>query len=149
MELIKKLNIIEYLYSSDYNIYKTLIRLCSDEVLKWDDLQYLNYKYKYDHYDIHKDIKKNSTWITFDDKVHVQLFLTENKVEIVCRESSDFGNYISSRWKGSITLPDEYINLFENEINRKFNYHLEDLYEKELEVKKQKRLKEISNKLLK
>lgn len=53
------------------------------------------------------------------------------------------------RWEAKFTLGKNSLKTFENQINWKFTSHLDELYEKELEKVKNKRMGEIGKELLK
>lgn len=97
------------------------------------------------------DLKNSDLWSTYDKSVDIDVFIDNNNfiasVDIYNGDNMT-GKRTSLKWTAKFKLNENVILEYKSDINLLFEFYLDDLYDKELEEKREQRKKEIGNKLL-
>ena len=150
-QLEKKVKIVKniYLYGRDSsNILRDLFIAGNIELVE----AYWNDRFKSEHLDMCPlNLKEKDLWSIYEicSDMHIKFVNGKIYAEVRIYEGDSWnGNKKNLRWEGKFLFNSKSLTSFTKNINWKFESHLEDLYDKELEAIKQSRMKEISKDIL-
>jgi hypothetical protein len=150
-KIYKKLEIIGNVFTHTYSITNNMMKLYQEEKIKLISSEWKD-GFKQKHPDLYPlDLNKQELWCTYDKCTNINLSLKDGKIiiEVTIYEGDMLEGFPKSqRWSGKFEITQYHLKYFKSPINWKFNKYLEDLYEREQELKKQQRILQFEKEML-
>jgi hypothetical protein len=151
-KIYKKLEIlIQGVFIYDYRITQEIKELYQQDKIKLISAEWCDH-WKQIHPEYYPlNLKDNDLWCTYSECTTLFLHIKDDKILVdvdIYDGEMLHGRRKAKRWEAKFEINQYHLKLFIKNINWKFDNYLDDLYEQELEIQKQRRKLQLAKEML-